>query len=62
MMKFTPAEVLEYVQEEDIKFIRLAFCDVFGRQKNIAVMSGELKRAFESGIAIDASAIPGFGG
>lgn len=62
MMKFTPAEVLQYVQEEDIKFVRLAFCDVFGRQKNIAVMSGELKRAFESGIAIDASAIPGFGG
>ena len=61
-MKFTPAEVLQYVQEEDIKFVRLAFCDVFGRQKNIAVMSGELKRAFESGIAIDASAIPGFGG
>ncbi len=61
-MKFTPAEVLQYVQEEDIKFVRLAFCDVFGRQKNIAVMSGELKHAFESGIAIDASAIPGFGG
>ena len=61
-MKYLPEEILEYVQEEDIKFIRLAFCDVFGRQRNIAVMPGELPRAFESGIAIDASAIPGFGG
>ena len=61
-MRFTPEEVMQYVQEENIKFIRLAFCDIFGRQKNIAIMSSELKRAFESGIAIDASAIAGFGG
>ena len=32
-MKYSPSEVLEYVAVEDIKFIRLAFCDVFGRQK-----------------------------
>ena len=30
-MKYTQNEVLQYVKEEDIKFIRLAFCDVFGR-------------------------------
>ena len=61
-MKYTPEEVLEYVREEDVKFIRLAFCDVFGRQRNIAVMADELKRAFDVGIAFDASAIDGFGG
>ncbi|MGN0754066.1 MAG: glutamine synthetase family protein [Aristaeellaceae bacterium] len=61
-MKYSPEEVMQFVSEEDVKFIRLAFCDVFGRQKNIAVMSSELKRAFEYGIAIDASAIDGFGG
>ena len=61
-MKYTPEEVMEYVREEDVKFIRLAFCDVFGRQRNIAVMAGELRRAFEVGIAFDASAIDGFGG
>lgn len=60
-MKYTQEEVLQYVEETDVKFIRLAFCDVFGKQKNIAVMSGELRRAFEFGIAIDASAIEGFG-
>jgi glutamine synthetase len=48
------------VQEDDVKFIRLAFCDVFGKQKNISILPDELGRAFDSGIAFDASAIAGF--
>lgn len=60
-MKYSKQEVMQYVQEEDVKFIRLAFCDVFGKQKNISIMPEELPRAFEYGIAIDASAIKGFG-
>ncbi len=60
-MKYTANEVLQYVREEDVKFIRLAFCDVFGNQKNISVMPSELERVFRYGIAIDASAIAGFG-
>ena len=60
-MKYSKDEVIQYVQEEDVKFIRLAFCDVFGKQKNISIMPAELPRAFECGIAIDASAIAGFG-
>ncbi len=60
-MKYSKQEVLQYVTEEDVKFIRLAFCDVFGKQKNISIMPEELSRAFEDGIAIDASAIAGFG-
>lgn len=57
---YTKRDVLEYVSVEDIKFIRLAFCDIFGRQRNISVLAGELERAFETGISIDASAIKGF--
>ena len=60
-MKYSKQEVIQFVQEEDVKFIRLAFCDVFGRQKNISIMPQELSRAFEYGIAIDGSAIIGFG-
>ena len=59
-MRYSNAEVLEYVREEDVKFIRIAFCDVFGRLKNISIMPDELPRAFEYGIAFDASAIAGF--
>ena len=61
-MKYTPEEVLQFVAEEDVKFIRLAFCDVYGKQRNIAVMADELPRAFAQGVAFDASAIDGFGG
>ncbi len=61
-MKYSADEVIQYAKEEDVKFIRLAFCDVFGKQKNVSIMPGELQRAFEHGIAFDASAIPGFGG
>ncbi len=61
-MNYTAQEVRQYVEQEDVKFIRLAFCDVFGRQKNLAILPSELDRAFSFGIPFDASAIPGFGG
>lgn len=61
-MNYTLEEVLLYLKEEDVKFVRMAFCDVFGRQKNVAIMADQLPRAFEHGIAIDASAIDGFRG
>lgn len=60
-MKYTPEEVMQYIQEEDVKFIRLAFCDARGCQKNISIMPHELERAFQYGIAIDGAAIAGFG-
>lgn len=59
-MNFSAEEVMQYVEEEDVKFIRLAFCDVYGVQKNLAIQPSELKRAFRHGAALDASAIPGF--
>ena len=59
-MGFTVSQVLEFVQENDVKFIRLAFCNLLGMQKNIAIMTQELPRAFESGICIDTSAAAGF--
>ena len=59
---YTQSEVLEFIEEEDVKFIRLAFFDLTGKQKNISIMPGELGRAFEGGIPFDASAIEGFEG
>lgn len=59
-MNHTMTEVLEFINENDVKFIRLAFCDIFGNQKNISIMPEELPRAFDYGISFDASAISGF--
>lgn len=61
-MKYSKEEVLQYVAEEDVKFIRMAFCDITGKPKNVSIMPQELERAFRDGIAIDASAVAGFGG
>lgn len=59
-MTYTVNEVLQFVKENDVKFIRLAFCDILGVQKNISILPEELDRAFKSGISFDASAISGF--
>lgn len=58
-MSFSPREILKFVEENDVKFIRLTFCDVSGNLKNIAVMPNELPHAFEFGIPFDASSISG---
>ena len=60
-MNYTQQEVIQFVREEDVKFIRLTFCDAFGKLKNVSIMESELSRAFSMGIAVDASAIDGFG-
>lgn len=61
-MNTTEQELMKYIEEEDVKFIRLTFCDIYGVQKNISIQPSELARAFEKGIEIDASYIDGFGG
>ena len=57
---YTESEVLDYVNEEDVKFVRLAFFDLNGVQKNISIMADQLKSAFNNGVSFDASAIYGF--
>ena len=59
-MDQTIAEILEFVEENDIKFIKLQFCDIFGEMKNISIMSSQLRKAFMDGISFDASSIKGF--
>ena len=57
---YTQQDVLDFIQEEDVKFIRLAFFDLSGRQKNVSIMPGQLDRAFRDGISFDASSVEGF--
>ncbi|MCL2002628.1 MAG: glutamine synthetase family protein [Oscillospiraceae bacterium] len=59
-MNGTASEVLEFVKENDVKFIRLSFCDMFGVQKNISIMADGLQAAFEEGVSFDAHSIRGF--
>ncbi len=59
-MDTTMSEVVQFIIENDVKFIRLAFCDIFGTQKNIAIQPAELPRAFDQGIHFNASSLRGF--
>ena len=59
-MDNTISEVLSFVEENDVKFIRLTFCDLFGVPKNVSIMPGELERAFTEGISFEQSAVEGF--
>ncbi len=60
-MNNTVNDVLEFINENDVKFIRLGFCDPFGVHKNISIMANELADAFENGVVLKGSAIKGFG-
>ncbi len=53
-------EVVEFIEDNDIKFIRLAFSDISGVQRNIAIQPSMLPHAIEKGIAFNANNIEGF--
>lgn len=57
---YTESEILDFVRDEDVKFIRLAFFTLDGKQKNTSIMANQLTLAFKNGVSFDASSIPGF--
>lgn len=61
-MNYSISEFLDYIEENDVKFVKLTFCDFLGRQRNISVLSSQLPDAFENGVSIDSGAITGVGG
>jgi len=60
MKEVSQSMAMEFVKENDVKFIRLNFCDIFGFQKNISIMADELKDALYNGVSFDAHVIRGF--
>ena len=56
----TQQDILDFVEDNNVKFVRFAFCDIFGFQKNIAVLTSDLPKALEDGVCFDGSAIAGF--
>ena len=41
----TQQDILDFVEDNNVKFVRFAFCDIFGVQKNIAVLASDLPKA-----------------
>ena len=59
-MIYSENEILQYIEENDVKFVKLTFCDLHGRLKNISILSSELAVTFECGLRIAAKKIAGF--
>ena len=61
MSKYTKEDIFRIVDEEDVAFIRLQFCDIFGTPKNIAVAASQLESALNNECMFDGVSVEGFG-
>lgn len=55
----TKRKIMELIEDEDIKFIRLQFTDMFGNLKNIAVTASQIDRILNNRYTIPNSALFG---
>ncbi len=60
MPKYTREDILRIVHEQDVKFIRLQFTDIFGILKNVAITAEQLEKALDNKCMFDGSSIEGF--
>lgn len=60
MPKYSKEDILKIVKEQDVKFIRLQFTDIFGSLKNVAITSEQLEKALDNKCMFDGSSIEGF--
>ncbi|MFZ5986204.1 MAG: type I glutamate--ammonia ligase [Bacillota bacterium] len=60
MPKYTKEDILRIVREQDVKFVRLQFTDIFGTLKNVAITVDQLEKALDNKCMFDGSSIEGF--
>lgn len=57
----TPKDIiLQRVEDEDVRFIRLQFTDMLGKMRNMAITVDRLEEALDNRCVFDGSAIEGF--
>jgi glutamine synthetase len=59
-MGYTREDILQLVNELDIRFIRLQFADVLGISKNVDIPVQQLEKALDGELMFDGSSIEGF--
>ncbi len=60
MPKYTKEDIMRLIDEEDVKFIRLQFTDIFGILKNVAITPSQMRKALNNECMFDGSSIDGF--
>ena len=58
--KYTREDIIRIVKEQEIKFIRLQFGDIFGVLKNVAITADQLEKALDNKCMFDGSSVEGF--
>ena len=56
----TKEEIKRIVEENNIEFIKLEFCDINGTMKNLSIPCEQLESAMNNEIMLDGSSIKGF--
>ena len=56
----TKEDVINLAKANDVKFIRLQFCDIHGAVKNMSVPVGQIEKILDNGMMLDGSSIRGF--
>ncbi len=59
-MNYSKEDILKYVKENNIRFIRLQFTDILGSLKNVAITASQLEKALDNQCMFDGSSIEGF--
>ncbi len=59
-MKYSKQDIRNMVTEQDVRFIRLQFTDIFGTLKNVAITPSQLEKALSDECMFDGSSIEGF--
>lgn len=52
--------IVDELRNQNVRFVRLAFCDIFGQLKNISIGLSSLEKAMEKGVGLNAASIRGF--
>ncbi len=56
----TTLDILTFIEENDIKFLRMQFCGLDGLSRNIAISAGQVENAIFYGVPFDSDAVVGF--
>ena len=60
LSKYTKEDIIRIIRENDVKFVRLRFTDIFGTLKNVAITTSQVEKALDNKCMFDGSSIEGF--
>src|SRR5690625_6430984 len=56
----TREKIMQQIEDENVRFIRLQFTDMLGTIKNVEIPLGQLDKALDNKMMFDGSSIEGF--